>query len=100
MVEDAVDHQPLKLDSKAEVFLLQLCIHGVLVLPLNALVLLSIAKVDGRRLIHVVLPLVVSEHHLAMELKLEGRERKVREEMSGHVYETGSDAVFFLCVCV
>lgn len=77
MVEDAVDHQPLHLDPKAEVFLLQLCVHGVLVLPLDALVLLSIAEVDGWRFVHVVLPLVVPEHHLAVELQLQGR-KKVR----------------------
>ena len=72
VVEDAVDHQPLQLDSKAEVLLLQLCVHGVLVLPLDALVLLSLAEVDGRRVVHVVLPLVVSEHHLTVELQLDG----------------------------
>lgn len=75
MVEDAVDHQPLQLDAKAEVLLLQLCVHGVLVLPLDALVLLALAEVDGRRVVHIVLPLVVSEHHLTVELQLHGRKR-------------------------
>lgn len=84
VVEDAVDHQPLHLDPEAEVFLLQLCVHGVLVLPLHALVLLALAEVDGRRLVHVVLPLVVSEHHLAVELELRG-DRGRSEEERGHV---------------
>lgn len=74
-----MDHQPLKLDPEAEVFLFQLGVHGVLVLPLNALVLFSVAKVNGRRFVHVVLPLVVPEHHLAMELELVGGGEKMRK---------------------
>lgn len=87
MVQDAVDHQPLHLDPKAEVFLLQLGVHGVLVLPLHALVLLAVTKVDGRRLVHVVLPLVVSEHHLAVKLEL--RERKEKKNKKTRRSEKG-----------
>lgn len=71
MVEDSVNHKPLHLYTKTQVFFLQLCIHGVLVLPLHALVLLSLTKFNGRWFIHVIFPLVVSKHHLAVQLKLE-----------------------------
>jgi len=76
VVQDAVEHQPLHLDSKAEIFLLQLNIHGILALPLVALIFLAIAKVDGWRVVHVVLPLVVPEHHLAVHLQLHGTIRE------------------------
>lgn len=84
-----MDHQPLHLDPKAEVFLLQLGVHGVLVLPLHALVLLAVAEVDGRRLVHVVLPLVVPEHHLAVKLELRERRRgEVRRDFPCRSSET------------
>lgn len=78
-----MNHQPLHLNPKAEVFLLQMFIHGVLALPLDTLVLLSFPKVDGGRLLHVVLPLVVPEHHLAVQLQLHNmHEKKFRMRFS------------------
>lgn len=71
MVEDPVNHKPLHLYTKTQVLFLQLSIHGILVLPLHTLVLLSLTKVNERRLVHVILPLVVPKHHLAVQLQLE-----------------------------
>lgn len=83
VVKDAVDHQPLHLDAKAQVLLLQLRVHGVLVLPLHALVLLPVAKINGWRLVHVVLPLVVPEHHLTVQLQLWEEEVEVSGREDG-----------------
>lgn len=83
-----MDHQPLHLDSEAEVFLFQLCVHGILVLPLHTLVLLSLTKIYGGWLVHVVLPLVVSEHHLTVKLQL---------QVKGEKSQIGSERV---CECL
>lgn len=72
MVQDTVNHHPLHLDAKAVVLLLHLSIGGIFFLPLVALLLLSIAaEVYRWGFIHVVLALVVSEHHLTVHLQLE-----------------------------
>lgn len=77
MVQDTVNHHPLHLDPKAVVLLLHPSIGGVFLLPLVALLLLSIAaEVYGWGFVHVVLALVVSEHHLTVHLQLE----RVRED--------------------
>lgn len=71
MVNDAVDHEPLHLDAVAQVLLLELSVHRVLLLPLRPLIILSFSEIDGRRLVHVVLPLVVSDLHLTVQFQLE-----------------------------
>lgn len=75
MVQDAVDHHPLGLDAIAVEALLHLGILGILVLPLLPLaVLIPRAVVEGWRLIHVVLALVVAVHDGVVELQLQQRE--------------------------
>lgn len=72
VVQDAVDHHPLRLDAIAVEPLLHLCVVRVFVLPFLPLaVLISRAIVKGWWLIHVVLPLVVAVHHGVVELQLQ-----------------------------
>lgn len=72
MVQDTVNHHPLHLDAEAVVFLLHPSVGGVFLLSLFTFVLFSLnAEVYGRGLVHVVLALVVSEHHLTVHLQLE-----------------------------
>lgn len=71
VVKDAVDHQPLHLNSIAAKLLLHVDKEWIFVLPLRAFVIITLAsKVSRRRFIHVSLPLVVAEHHLAVQLQL------------------------------
>lgn len=71
VVEDAVEHEPLHLDSVTVKLLLHVHEQRIFVLPLGALVIVTFAsKVHRRRLVHVCLPLVVTEHHLAVQLQL------------------------------
>lgn len=78
MVKDAVDHQPLHLYSITAKLLLHVHKEGILVLPLGALVIVALtSKVSRRRLVHVGLPLIVAEHHLAVQLQLGKSEQDV-----------------------
>lgn len=71
MVKDTVDHQPLQLDSKTAKLFLHVDKERIFVLPFGAFVIVPLAaKVHRRRFIHVSLPLVVAEHHLAVQLQL------------------------------
>ena len=74
VVEDAMDHHPLRFYSIAVEALFHLCKLRVLVLSLPALLFIS-TKVPRRRLVHIILPLVVSEHHLTVQLQLEQKEK-------------------------
>lgn len=72
MVQNTVNHHPLHLDAEAVVLLLHPSVGGVFLLSLVTLVLISLnTEVCGRWLIHVVLALVVPEHHLTVHLQLE-----------------------------
>lgn len=74
VVEDTMDHQPFHLDPIATDLLLHAGDKRVLVLPFGAFVIVTFSsKINGRRLVHVRLPLVVAEHHLAIQLQLRGR---------------------------
>lgn len=77
VVEDAVDHQPLHLDSVTVKLLFHVDKERIFVLPLGALVIITFAsKVHRGRFVHVSLPLVVTEHHLAVQLQLEKSDRE------------------------
>ena len=77
VVENTVDHHPLHLDAVTVVFLLHLSIDGVFDLTFVALLLFTLdTKVNGRGLVHVVLALVVAEHHLTVQLQLDGGGRR------------------------
>lgn len=79
MVQDTVDHHPLRLDAVAVEALLHLGVERVLVLPFLALaVLIAGAVVKGRRLVHVVLSLVVAIHHRVVELQLLAHRQRLR----------------------
>lgn len=66
-----MDHQPLQLNSKAPELLFHSDKQRVFILPLSTLVFITLApKVYRRRFIHVSLPLVVTKHHLAVQLQL------------------------------
>lgn len=81
VVENPVDHHPLGFDPIAIEAFLHLCKLGVLVLPLSALLFIT-TEVPGGRLIHVILPLIVPEHHLTVQLQLqERREKEVPKEL-------------------
>lgn len=78
VVEDAMDHQPLHLDTVAADLLLHAGNKRVLVLPLAAFIVITLpSEIDRWWLVHVGLPLVVTEHHLAVQLQLrvEGKEQ-------------------------
>lgn len=78
VVEDAVDHQPLHLDTVAADLLLHAGNKRVLVLPFAAFIIITLpSEIDRWWLVHVGLPLVVPEHHLAVQLQLraEGKEQ-------------------------
>lgn len=104
MVDDPVDGHPLGLDAKAIVLLLHLGVVRVLHLALVTLpVILPRAIVQGRGLIHVVLPLVVPVHDQVEDLQLTGhtggeerrsrhpkRTRGVREEVGRGRHRRGS----------
>lgn len=67
----------------------------VLVLPLGALALVALAsKVHGRGFVHVRLPLVVTEHHLAVQLQLVVRDREAEGPWAGRF------VWLFVCLCV
>ncbi len=88
-----MDHQPLHLDSIAIKFLLHSNKERILVLPLGAFVIITLtSKIHRRWLIHVSLPLVVSKHHLAVQLQLRTSSRNVRNRLFGFVCD--------VCVCV
>lgn len=79
VVQDTVDHHPLRLDAVAVEALLHLGVERVLVLPFLALaVLIAGAVVKGRRLVHVVLSLVVAIHHRVVELQLLAHRQRLR----------------------
>lgn len=66
-----MDHQPLHLDAVAADLLLHAGDERVLVLPFAAFIIVALpAEIDRWRLVHVGLPLVVTEHHLAVQLQL------------------------------
>lgn len=76
VVDDAVDHHPLRLDAIFVVLVIQLGVLGVLgppllALPRPVLVLAARPVIQAGRLVHVRLPLVVSVHHRVEDLKLE-----------------------------
>lgn len=74
-----MNHHPLHLDAEAVVFLLHLGVGRVFDLPLVALVLISLtSEVYGRRFVHVIFALVVSEHHLTMHFQLENTRNVIR----------------------
>ena len=78
VVEDAVYHQPLHLDSIAVKLLFHMDKKRILVLPLGALAIITLAsKIHRWRFVHVSLPLVVTEHHLAVQLQLGTSDREV-----------------------
>lgn len=80
VVENSVDHHPLRLYPVAIEAFLHLCKFRVLVLPLSALLFIT-TEVPRGWLIHIILPLIVSEHHLTVQLQLQKRqEKEVREE--------------------
>ncbi len=71
VVEDAVDHQPLHFDAIAVKLLLHVDKERILVLPLGAFDIVTItSEIHRGRFVHVSLPLVVTEHHLAVQLQL------------------------------
>ena len=71
MVKDSVNEEPLHLDPVASKLVVHASVHRVFALPLGALVLVSLgAQVHTRGLVHVRLTLVVTEHHLAVQLQL------------------------------
>lgn len=71
VIKDAMDHQPLQLNSKATEFFFHADKEGIFVLSLRALVIVTLAsKVYRGRFVHVSFPLVVTEHHLAVQLQL------------------------------
>lgn len=72
VVKNAVDHHPLHLYAIAIIFLLHLCVDRVFVFAFVALVLVTLnTKVNRWGLVHVVLTLVVAEHHLTVQLQLD-----------------------------
>lgn len=94
VVKDAVDHQPLYLNPKATKVLLHVNKQRIFVFPLGALVIITFApEVNRWRFIHVGLPLVVTKHHLAVQLQLEGSNESVELFMSDNAYlkENGSN---------
>lgn len=75
VIEDAVNHHPLHLDAKAVILLLHLGIDGVFVLPFFTLIFITFtSKVYGWGFIHIILALVISEHHLTMQFQLRKEE--------------------------
>lgn len=81
VVNNPVDHHPLRLDAISVVLVLQDGILGVLSPPLltlshSILVLSARPIIQTRRLVHVRLPLVVSVHHGVEDLQL-GAETEV-----------------------
>lgn len=80
MVEDTVDHQPFHLDSIAVKLLLHVDKERILVLPLGAFVIITLpSKINRWWFIHVSLPLVVTEHHLTIQLQLRTSSREVEK---------------------
>lgn len=88
VVEDAMDHQPLHLDTIATDLLLHAGNKRVLVLPFGALIIITLpSEIDGRWLVHVSLPLVVTEHHLAIQLQLRVNGKEQIYEDTRRLYE-------------
>ena len=84
MVEDAMDHQPLHLDSITVKFLLHVDKERIFILPLGAFVFITLtAKIHRRRFVHVSLSLVVAEHHLAVQFKLRKSSREIKKGLLG-----------------
>lgn len=82
MVDDTVDSHPLWLDAKTIVLLLHLSIVWVFHFTLVTLpIILARAIVQGRGLIHVILPLVVSVHNQMEDFQLIGH-RKTRKRQA------------------
>lgn len=77
VVDDALDHHPLRLDAIFVVFVVHYGVLRVFGPPLLALPhpVLILLVVQAGRLVHVRLPLVVPVHHRVEDLKLEGRGR-------------------------
>lgn len=81
-----MDHQPFHLDAITIKLLLHVDKERILVFPLGAFVIIALAsKIDRRRLVHVSLPLVVPEHHLAIQLQLQANSREAEERTVGLV---------------
>lgn len=92
VVEDAVNHQPLHFDSITVKLLLHMDKERIFVLPLGAFVIITLAsKIHRRRFVHVSFPLVVTEHHLAVQLQL---------WRSGGEVEKGPEGLCVSFVCV
>lgn len=70
VVENSVDHHPLRFYPIAIEAFLHLCKLRVLVLSLSALLFVT-TEIPRRWLIHIVLALIVSEHHLTVQLQLQ-----------------------------
>lgn len=87
VVEDTMDHQPFHLDTIAADLLLHAGNKRVLVLPFGAFVIVSLpSEINRRWLVHVSLPLVVAEHHLAIQLQLKtSSQEQVYEDTSSPV---------------
>ena len=82
VVEDAVDHQPLHLDSITVKLLFHVNKERIFEFPLGALDLNALAsKVHRRRFVHVSLPLVVTEHHLAVQFQLGKSDRGLKGDI-------------------
>lgn len=82
VVENSVDHHPLRLYPIAIESFLHLCKLRVFVLSFPALLFVP-TKVPRRRLIHIILPLIVSEHHLTVQLQLPA-ENKTNHQGAAH----------------
>lgn len=81
VVDDSVNHHPLRLDAIFVVLVFQDGVVGVLGPPLLTLshpvfILSPRTIIQTRRFIHVRLPLVVSVHHRVEDLQLEERGKK------------------------
>lgn len=99
VVEGTVNHHPLHLDTKAIILLLHLGIDGVFVLPLFTLIFIAFtSKVYGWGLVHVILALVISEHHLAMQFQL-GKKEHLRLAVFVQFYLSGKQnlSIHFEC---
>lgn len=81
MIKDPMDHHPLWLDPVSIETLLHLSVFGVLVFSLSTFLFFP-SKVSRGWLIHIIFALVVTKHHLAVQLQLQ----------SGHKQSVGVSA--------
>lgn len=86
VVEDTVYHQPFHLDSIAVKLLLHVDKERILVLPLCTFIIITLpSKINRRWFVHVSLSLVVTEHHLAIQLQLWEGSREEQQKITGFV---------------